>query len=76
MNEQIKQLAEQAGVKMNAYGRPIPASLASNFDEFALLIVRECARVANLTEDYDTGDYKSGRQWASFDIKTHFGVEE
>ena len=53
---------------------------AGNLDErefcekFAQLIVAECARVANLTEDYDTGDYKSGRHWASFDIKNHFGV--
>jgi len=38
--------------------------------------VKECARVANLTEDYDTDDYKSGRQWAAFDIKNHFGIEE
>ena len=45
MNERIKQLAEQAGVKMNAYGRPIPASLASNFDELAELIVRECMKL-------------------------------
>ena len=55
---------------------------AGNLDErefcekFAELIVKECARVANLTEDYDTGDYKSGRHWASFDIKNRFGVEE
>ena len=55
---------------------------AGNLDErefcekFARLIVAECARVANLTEDYDTGDYKSGRHWASFDIKNRFGVEE
>jgi hypothetical protein len=55
---------------------------AGNLDErefcekFAELIVAECARVANLTEDYDTGDYKSGRHWASFDIKNRFGVEE
>jgi len=45
-------------------------------EKFAELIVKECAQVANLTEDYDTDDYKSGRQWAAFDIKNHFVVEE
>jgi len=69
MNQQIKQLAEQAGVKMNAYGRPIPASLASNFDELAELIVKECMdTVANCkgTTKFD--------HWST--IKEHFGVEE
>ena len=61
MNERIRQLAEQAGVKMNAYGRPIPASLYSNFDELAELIVRECATLAF--------DGPNG-------ILEHFGVEE
>ena len=68
MNEQIKQLAEQAGVKMNAYGRPIPASLASNFDEFTELIVRKCAQVG---ERYADGNYEVFNQ-----ILDHFGVEE
>ena len=40
------------------------------------LIVRECARVAKLTEADDGDDYKSGRQWAGIDVLTHFGVEE
>ena len=71
MNERIKQLAEQAGVKMNAYGRPIPASLASNFDEFAELIVRECAEfVSNDRQNDDYGVFVANR------IKEHFGVEE
>ena len=66
MNERIKQLAEQAGVKMNAYGRPIPASLASNFDELAELIVQECISVS--------ADHGA---WSAFEaIKEHFGVEE
>ena len=71
MNERIKELAEQAGVKMNAYGRPIPASLASNFDEFAELIVRECGVALSpmLRDMVSRGQ--------AFDlIKEHFGVEE
>jgi len=91
MNERIQKLAEQAGVKMNAYGRPIPASLASNFDEFAELIVRECAKicieqnVSNLDLDVirDSGKFtlqdlatKSCGENLSKQIKQHFGIEE
>ena len=91
MNERILQLAEQAGVKMNAYGRPIPASLASNFDEFAELIVRECARILfdeseKLIELSSTEAnpklaeaYESCHYQCIDDIaiiETHFGVEE
>ena len=67
MNERIKQLAEQAGVKMNAYGHPIPASLASNFDELAELIVKECIDVVGKATASPTG-YQA--------LMKHFGVEE
>jgi hypothetical protein len=71
MNERIRELAEQAGVKMNAYGRPIPASLASNFDELAELIVKECARVA-----FESDLTMAIGQWgADSAILKHFGVE-
>ncbi len=75
MNEQrIRELAEQAGVKMNAYGRPIPASLASNFDELAELIVRECAKVAWYhTPDTEELEYS---HLIEDKILKHFGVEE
>jgi len=85
MNERIKQLAEQAGVKMNAYGRPIPASLASNFDELAELIVREC--IDKITT-YDLVPGHSAKWEDIYDIHTrllqdlgeelkeHFGVEK
>ena len=71
MNERIKELAEQAGVKMNAYGRPIPASLASNFDEFAELIVRECV---DCLKPLSRNHSMVGA--AQDTIKEHFGVEE
>lgn len=45
-------------------------------EQFARLIVRECAQVAKLTEEDDGDDYKSGRQWAGIDVLKHFGVEE
>jgi hypothetical protein len=66
MNERIRELAEQAGVKMNAYGRPIPASLASNFDELALLIVRDCAEIC-----LEANDHKNILRYYGY-----FGVEE
>ena len=79
MNERIRELAKQAdGVFIHKLltGAKQYTFLEKDLAKFAELIVAECARVANLTEDYDTGDYKSGRHWASFDIKNHFGVEE
>jgi hypothetical protein len=76
MNERIKQLVIQADAwcDQNFLGQV-------NYDgyweaKFAELIVRECAKVANLTEDYYPDYYKSGRQSAAVDIKNHFGVEE
>lgn len=79
MNERIRQLAEQAGVKMNAYGRPIPASLASNFDELAELIVAECIRMCDVAAvGYEThGHMKeaNGCYSAKEYIEEHFGVE-
>jgi hypothetical protein len=75
MNERIRQLAEQAGVKMNAYGRPIPASLASNFDELAQLIVQEC--ISTLEEKIHRSiDNEGDEIWADLILKEHFGVEE
>ena len=44
--------------------------------KFAELIVRECARVAKITEP-DAGDeYSFGRTWAGIDVLKHFGVKE
>jgi len=79
MNERIRELAEQAGVKMNAYGRPIPASLASNFDELAELIVQECMKIC---QTHPSIIFKN--EWdadvVSTDIvsrlESHFGVKE
>jgi hypothetical protein len=75
MNERIRELAEQAGVKMNAYGSPITASLASNFDELAELIVQECVRVCLAQRDPANLNYKPSERFAEA-VKQHFGVEE
>jgi hypothetical protein len=60
---------------MNAYGRPIPASLASNFDELAELIVQECVRVCLAQRDPANLNYKPSERFAEA-VKQHFGVEE
>jgi hypothetical protein len=83
MNERIKQLAEQAGLK-------IPVDTEYNghiyrhaLEKFAQLIVRECAdTIENRTpgqmgkegEGWTNG-YDDGLKTSAFLIKKHFGVE-
>jgi len=67
MNEQITLLALKASDPKTGW---------LDRQKFAELIVRECARVAKITEP-DAGDeYSSGRTWASIDVLKHFGVEK
>jgi hypothetical protein len=62
MNLQIRQLAEQAGIHDDVCSMcPI-----HELDKFALLIVQECANIADKAEPYKANDL----------IKQHFGVEE
>ena len=68
MNELIEKLAEQAGLKVEAWmtNPPKPFQILGSteqFEKFAELIVRECA---DLVRDDDN----------AFDILKHFGVEE
>jgi hypothetical protein len=74
MNERIKQLARQAGLEWKTQqphytntDNPIdfPESANRDLEKFALLIVRECAEIAD-------------KGWAasSVQIKQHFGIEE
>ena len=74
MNEQIKQLAEQAGLKWKAQpphytntNNPIdfPVSANRDLEKFAELIVRECIDTA----------FHHGHPDLEFLLK-HFGVEE
>ena len=64
MNERIQQLAEQATTYIDPSAND---GVCWNFDKekFAQLIVRECARVADTAEPYQTSDL----------ILKHFGVE-
>ena len=74
MNEQIKQLAEQAGYLPDMFG--IGHWDMPECQKFAELIVRECIW-ALWTEECRTSDLAS-EEYArgSNKIKQHFGVEE
>ena len=68
MNERIKQLAEQAGLRftqlMSNPMVPVVDGKETDLEKFAELIVKECADIAN------GGWAEPGHQ-----IKQHFGVE-
>jgi hypothetical protein len=79
MNQQYQELAEQAGLKVESWmtNPPKPFQILGSteqFEQFAELIVRECAKISlecgiNLNrEDF--------RQGIARNIKQHFGVEE
>ena len=75
MNEKIKQLAEQAGLKTELWYDPEPfmiykedANNPGGLEKFAELIVKECAQVAN--------DAGGTSPYTGNVIKQHFGVEE
>jgi hypothetical protein len=72
MNEQIRQLAEQATHKAIWPGDPDAGDL--NAEKFAELIVRKCI---DILDDEDDGEL-TGRsvRIAAIRIKQHFGVEE
>ena len=63
MNERIKQIAEQAGLKVNADGEISAAffgSVDAGYKKFAELIVRACADAADMGQDAGceyAGDY-------------------
>ena len=71
MNERYKQLAEQAGLKVESFmtNPPKPFQILGSteqFEKFAELIVRECAVIAT--------DCNSDMTAA--EVLKHFGVEE
>ena len=60
MNERIKELLEQAGVKFVVMPKD------TEYEKFAKLIVLECASIADTAEPFLASDL----------IKEHFGVKE
>ena len=86
MNEQIRELAKQAGITTNLdtdyYEKDMNKWVDYFSEKFAELIVQECARVA-VFKDSGTistaevaGWMAAGRSTAAKMIKDHFGVEE
>jgi hypothetical protein len=73
MNERIKELAEQAGAvfeKTNGLNDcPQDSLVGDEIQEFAELIVQECAAEADKCAE-------RGSWMAGYRIKQHFGVEE
>ena len=71
MNQQFKQLAQDAGMYVDLDGAPWPKWMGAEeceaaYEKFAELIVRQCAEIAGAAEPYKAEDL----------IKQHFGVEE
>ena len=89
MNERIKELAEQAGLKVESWmtSPPKPFQIlgsTEDFEKFAELIVRECidkiseehkAALDDVMEDWDRG-FLGGLSCAMETVQKHFGVEE
>ena len=75
MNEKIKQLALDAGIGFTLWddsGREMIDNYTPEeyLEKFALLIIRECAKVA------DESQFKYLNFPCSIAIEKHFGVEE
>ena len=72
MNEQIKELAEEAGFRyIKDEGIGWAGNHNSSLPRFAELIVRECSRIA---DDW-VNDKDDGKNYPSDVIKKHFGVQ-
>ena len=68
MNERIKELAEQAG-STHKQSLGVYQFYRHELEKFAELIVRECAKVADVADENKC-------EWIGGNILTHFGVEE
>ena len=84
MNERIREIWENndsISVVWPETGSPVSVS-AKTLEKFAELIVRECVSVINTEavehEDDDEIEraWKMGTEFAVYQIKQHFGVEE
>ena len=83
MNERIKQLAEQAGLKIEyqMINPPKPLQIlgsAEQFERFAELIVKKCVGLVSATRDLaieDGWNVDEAMSTAMCDIEEHFGVE-
>jgi hypothetical protein len=69
MNEQIKEFARQSGFKVNWQHEDVQAIKMAQLTEFAELIIRKCAKVADLADENKC-------EWIGGNILNHFGVRE
>ena len=69
MNERIKQLAIQAKLIAAEPNGFDPTRLSMSQQKFAELIVRECAKIADIADENKC-------EWIGGNILTRFGVEE
>ena len=69
MNERIKELLEQAGVKYTIMPKD------TVYEKFAELIVKECMAVAAKQRKPANLNYNPGERFVE-DLRQHFGVEE
>ena len=79
MNPRIRQLATSAGMVLYPTGLCISENTLwgdRNIEEFARLIVRECANQCDLLLDHKiSSEWSRGTHDCSRAIKKHFGVE-
>ena len=82
MNKRTIELADEAGLYVDLYGKPWPKSMSAEeceaaYKKFAQLIVAEClaqvARVDDMLEDNSA--QKAAVAWVASTIADHFGVE-
>ena len=76
MNEQIKQLAIDAGghgMKMSTIGLSLLGP--DSIQKFAELLIQKCVAICQNIDGEDNIDARSGRQDCAVEILEHFGVE-
>jgi len=72
MNERIREIAEQAGFKVNWHNADVQAIKMARLEKFAELIIRECADFA----DEHNSEVEGVTLGIGKAIKQHFGVEQ
>jgi len=76
MNELIKELAQEAGFKVDWQHEDVQALKMERFEKFAQLIVQECVRVCNKQTPNWKGEYATafgdGVEFCISGIKEHF----
>ena len=84
MNEQIRELAQQAGMYVDLNGNSWPKSMSAEeceaaYAKFAELIVRECVGIVSKRKNQaidDSWNVDEAMSMAEMDLEEHFGVEE